>query len=282
MSNPIINKRGYLNRDYMFFHLKDKSTEELDFHYHEFDKIVLILSGSVTYTIEGKSYFCKPGDILLVNHHDIHKPVFDSSTPYERIVIWINHDFIFAHSSKEADLTLCFQIAKKRSMYLMRYGKEKTDELLKVLEGLEKAFTSDEFASRLMSNSYFIQFLILINRFSLSDSSDNNSMIYRYDRKIEDIIVFIRDNLAGDLSVDSISSHFFISKSYLMHKFKDETGYSLHNYVLQKRLLYAKDLLMEDIPVIEVSERCGFNDYSTFLRAFKKMFHALPSDYEKS
>ena len=61
-----------------------------------------------------------------------------------------------------------------------------------------------------------------------------------------------------------------------MRKFKDNTGMTLHNYILQKRLLYARDLIQKGTPIIKASMDCGFNDYSSFLRAFKKHFNCSP------
>ena len=72
-------RSGYLQQNFRLFHLKDKKEQQFDFHYHDFDKIVIFLSGNVTYIVEGKSYHLKPWDILLVPHHDIHKPVIDGS-----------------------------------------------------------------------------------------------------------------------------------------------------------------------------------------------------------
>lgn len=77
--NKNSNKSGYLNNDFQLFHLKDKKNQEFEFHYHDFNKIIIFLSGKVTYLIEGKAYNLKPWDILLVNNHDVHKPIIDSS-----------------------------------------------------------------------------------------------------------------------------------------------------------------------------------------------------------
>lgn len=70
-----------------------------------------------------------------------------------------------------------------------------------------------------------------------------------------------------------------MSKYYLMHKFKNETGYTLHNYIIQKRLFMAQELIKSGEPVTKVSSICGFNDYSSFLRSFKKLFHKSPREY---
>ena len=70
-----IGKRGYLNEPYRLFHLRDDRALALDYHYHEFDKLVLLLGGRVTYHIEGKCYPLQPMDVLLVSRNLIHLPV---------------------------------------------------------------------------------------------------------------------------------------------------------------------------------------------------------------
>ena len=80
-------------------------------------------------------------------------------------------------------------------------------------------------------------------------------------------------NLYTDLSIEFLSQKFYISKYYLMYKFKKETGYTLHNYVIQKRLLMAKNLIKNGEPITKTYIQCGFNDYSCFLRSFKNIFH---------
>ncbi len=85
-------------------------------------------------------------------------------------------------------------------------------------------------------------------------------------------------NLEKDLSLESIARQFYMSKSYLMHKFKEMTGYSAHKYIQQKRLIQAAELIRDGVPVVEAGQRCGYGDYSAFLRAFKKLYGVNPSD----
>ena len=84
-----VGKRGYLNEDFRLFHLKDSRAQKLDYHYHEFDKLILVLGGKVSYVVEGVTYFLQPWDLLLVQHNMIHRPVIDPAAPYERVVIWL-------------------------------------------------------------------------------------------------------------------------------------------------------------------------------------------------
>ena len=87
-----VGKRGYLDRDFRLVHLKDSLAPRIDYHYHEFDKLVFFLGGRVTYVVEGVTYFLRPWDILLIQHNLIHRPIIDASEPYERVVLWLGRD----------------------------------------------------------------------------------------------------------------------------------------------------------------------------------------------
>ena len=79
MDNTNYEKRGYLTCDFRLFHLTDVPSQEFQFHYHDFDKIIIFLSGHVDYTIEGQTYQLMPYDIVLVRHGEIHCPHIDQS-----------------------------------------------------------------------------------------------------------------------------------------------------------------------------------------------------------
>ena len=62
----------------------------------------------------------------------------------------------------------------------------------------------------------------------------------------------------------------------MMHRFKAETGYSIHSYITNKRLLLARDLLLNGAGATEACYSCGYKDYSAFSRAYKKQFGVSP------
>lgn len=270
-------KLGYLNKDFQLFHLKDKKNQDFEFHYHDFNKIIIFLSGKVTYLIEGKAYYLKPWDILLVNNHDVHKPIIDSSEAYERIVIWANSDFIEAHNYENCELSTCFKLANEKSFNLIRLETKFQNNIKFIIKSLQSSLNSNDFGSKLLSNSLFIQLLIYLNRVHIGNMYINDDDALKYDKQIETILKYINSNLCTDLSIEFLSQKYYISKYYLMHKFKKETGYTLHNYVMQKRLLKAKDLITSGEPISKAYIQCGFNDYSCFLRSFKNIFHKSPS-----
>lgn len=62
-----------------------------------------------------------------------------------------------------------------------------------------------------------------------------------------------------------------------MRKFKEETGYTIHSYIVSKRLFLARSLLSQGAPVMKAASQSGFRDYTAFVRAYKKQFGAPPS-----
>ena len=88
--DKLFNRAGYLEENYHYFHLRDTAGQERDFHFHEFDKVVVLLSGHVDYTVEDITYALKPWDVLLVKHHTIHKALIDKTEPYDRVIIYLD------------------------------------------------------------------------------------------------------------------------------------------------------------------------------------------------
>lgn len=274
-------KRGYLNTDFQLFHIKDQNRQEFDFHYHDFSKIILFISGNVTYMIEGKAYHLKPWDLLLVGSHEIHRPSIDPSAVYERIVIWLRPAFLEKYMAEGCNLLTCFETVRLHKSNLLRLGPEIPRHIKYILSELETASQSSEFGSHILKESLFMQLMVHVNRLTMNSQRIPVTVDIEYDPQIEAILEFINGNLGDDLSIQRLSSHFYMNKYYLMHKFKLLTGHSIHNYILQKRLIWANELIREGKSITQASLECGFSDYSSFVRAFKKMYDVSPRKYYK-
>lgn len=267
-------KRGYLNDEYRLFHVKDKLELEFSYHYHDFDKIVVFLSGSVTYIIEGTAYFLRPWDILLVGRGQVHCTRIDGGTPYERIVLWLSEGML-ERSGGDEPLSACMQAARSSGYALVRPEAAQRAVLMKLLSDAEEALSSDEYAHELFARSALMQFLIMLNR--TARQSEQDPTAFHRDSKVSDVLEYINSSLQADLTVEALCARFFLSQSHLAHRFKAATGYTLHAYVTQKRLLAAAQLIREGTPSTAAALRCGYEDYSTFLRAFKRMFGCKPA-----
>lgn len=277
----VTSKRGYLNEDFQLFHLKDQTPQEFEFHYHDFAKIILFLSGKVTYLIEGKVYRLQPWDMLLVGSSEIHRPLIDPNAVYERIIIWLKPAFLEKYTSTDCDLLHCFETAHVQKSNLLRLGPEIPKHIRYILTELESASASNDFGSSILKESLFLQLMVHLNRMYLEHPQSQPSVDIESDPQIEAILDYINGNLGKELSIDALASHFFLSRYYLMHRFKQQTGCSIHNYILQKRLIWVNALVRQGKPITDASIECGFGDYSSFVRSFKKMFGMSPRNYYK-
>lgn len=270
-------KRGYLNSDFKLFHLLDSQSQSYEYHYHDFDKIIIFIRGTVTYRIEGCSYPLNPYDIILVSHNDIHKPDITAHIPYERIIVYLSPGFLNAYRTEDYDLSACFRKSRELHSHVLRIHSMEKSSLYQTLSNLEYACTHDGYAKDLYCQVVFLEFMIQLNRASLT-----NRVQYlppsTGDARILSIMDHLNTHLTEDLTVDSIAESFYISRYHLMHLFKEETGYTLFDYITEKRLLLARDRLRTGNSVSEVCLSCGFKNYSTFSRAYKNKFHISPSE----
>lgn len=264
-------KTGYLKEDFRLFHINDRTDREFEWHYHDFHKIIVFVSGKVTYHIEGKAYQLKPQDILLVSQGAIHKPEIDPSIPYERYIFWIRDDL---SSSK---LNTCFQKANDRSFNLIRLDSVLQEKLKDLLPEIEHSLRDTQFGDSILSKALFAQFMVYINRIFLKSSTAPDQKSYSSDSQVEQLLKYINRNLSENLSIDHLAERFFFSKYHMMRKFKKETGYTIHNYIISKRLLHARSLIAQGTPVMKAAMQSGFQDYTAFVRAYKKQFGTVPT-----
>ena len=269
-------REGYLEENYHYFHLRDTAGQERDYHYHEFDKIVLLLAGRVDYAVESVSYALRPWDILLVKHHAIHKALIDKSVPYERIIIYLDGKY-FDRLLPGAGLTDCFDEADRSGEYRLVPDAEQRRELEQTFLAYEQAAKDARFGAQTLRDTYILQLLVQIGRMNAAPRREEQ----RFDPKIRQTLSYINENLSRELSVDALAEQVYLSRYHFMRLFKAETGSTVHAYVRQKRLLYAARLIREGSPANQAAEAAGFADYSAFHRAFRACFGISPGQLKK-
>lgn len=274
-----VGRRGYLNEDYRLFHLRDSQVLAPGYHYHEFDKLVLQLGGRVTYNIEGKSYPLQPMDVLLVGRGMIHLPVTEPGQVYERMVLWIDRAFLSRFSAPEAELADCFTLAESREFHLYRPRGEERERYRGLFERIRDALDG-QFAARLLADTCVLQLMVALNRDLLKAPAQPGGVSYRFDPKMEEVTHYIREHLTEELSVDRLAGVFFLSRYYLMHRFKAVYGCTLHQYIRQKRLQQAAEQIRRGVPILKAAEEAGFGDYSVFLRAFRSTYGRSPREWK--
>lgn len=267
-------QRGYLKEDFRLFHLRGTMEESIDWHYHTFHKIILLLSGHAAYGIEGKSYPLEAGSLVLVPGGCIHRPEVAQGAPYERMIVYISPEFLKSRSTASCDLEACFAQAREEFRFVFRAGAEKK-ALTLLLSSLEREQRSDGFGAPLLAQALFFEFLIAVSR-SMAERKLEYVPSTAGDEKVAALLHYLSSHLTEELRIDDLAARFYISKYYMMRRFKEETGYTIHNYVVTKRLMLAREQIALGVPVSEACYSCGFHEYSAFARAYKKLFSVSP------
>ena len=99
--------------------------------------------------------------------------------------------------------------------------------------------------------------------------------------QIDEILSYINQHLTEELTIAALAENFFISVSYLCRIFKESTGTTINKYITARRITLAKSLLSEGYSVSDTCQRCGFQDYSNFLKAFTKAVGISPKKYSQ-
>ncbi|MGN6711258.1 AraC-type DNA-binding protein [Anaerocolumna jejuensis DSM 15929] len=270
-------KLGYLNDDFRIFHLVDNEKKEFNFHYHDFNKIMIFLSGNLNYSIEGRNYRLKPYDILLVNAGEVHRPVCLDNSVYDRIIVYVSTEFLASYKGEDYDLNHCFEKVKKEHSNVLRIPSLDKSKLYHVCRELELSFKDNDFARELYQKILFLEFMIQLNRTVLANHVNYLDSDMANDKLLA-IIDYINAHLTEDITIDTLANTFYLNRYYLMHFFKEHTGYTVGNYITDKRLLLARHYVQAGCTSTQACYQSGFKNYSTFSRAFKKAFKTMPKN----
>ncbi len=127
-----------------------------------------------------------------------------------------------------------------------------------------------------------MEFLILLFLNRDNNIYSNQSELTEMEKKVYAVAGFIHAHYPEDLSLESLAREFCISPSYVSHRFNQETGFSVTDYIQMTRIRNVQALLVNtSIPITEAAEPCGFNCFSQFNRVFRKHIGMSPSLYRK-
>lgn len=255
------------------FHYKEPRPNGVEVHHHDFYEVYYLLNGSIDYWVDGRIIHMEPGDILLINPQELHRPLLTPETKvYERIVLWINKGYLEQISG---DISRCFD----QSLPNRICPADRDRPVMKArMHELVREFYSKEYGSQLSATGLFLQLMVQLNRLALRTEKAD-----REDKQLSPLVRktmdHIREHISSPLSLEEIAGALYVSKYHLSHAFSREVGVSLYRYIMLRRLLLARQLLLTGQSAGQVSLNCGFSDYASFYRAFKAEYGISPRQY---
>ena len=267
-------KKGYLLEDFRLFHLKDKGETKVDYHYHEFYKLLFFVSGKGGYFVEGKRYSLTPGDIILIGKQCVHRPEFEPGVPCERIILYISPEFLLRESSSSCQLADCFS---KEYDHVLRPSEKIRKTLFSIVSNIEQELSSKRYGKEIVSTGMLLRLMVEIARSIFHKEVQKPAPMLPKSKRMLEIMHYLDAHLTEDINIDLLAEMFYISRFHMMRRFREETGTTFHAYISDHRLMLARDWIGQGIPATEVCFQCGFGSYSSFSRAYGKFFGTTPT-----
>lgn len=263
--------------DYMYSSNSPK-INKYRMHLHKYYEFLYFISGDATYIVENSEYSASAGDLFITRPNELHAIVFNSPVQYERKFVQISDMFLAG-----LDIDLLKFINRRPLGEFNKISAETVREynLDKYFYNIEHYVVNRVPESDLMIKTYMIQFLVNINNIFAKNFESAQLKKRAVNPKIELIIKYINENLHEQIKLDTLADMLFINKYHLCHIFKEATGLSVKEYINTRRIAKAKSLITEGKDLTSVCFQCGFNDYSTFYKTFKRFTGKSPKKFLK-
>ena len=234
---------------------------------HSYWELTYVDKGELLTTIDGVSYHLKQGDLIFYAPMQFH-----TQSTFEKIsssYLTINFKMNFNH----ADL-LCNKIfSLKRDSYF-------------IVTRLIEELSNDNLYSNDLSLCYLKQLIIQMLRLDNSHfhSKPTTHMQQTYENELlNDILLYIDNNIYEKISVSTLCEHFCISTSMLHSLFRKNMNNTAKNYINELKLSKSKELIRNSTHTLsEISEMLGFSSIHYFSKKFKSYFNISPTEYSKS
>ena len=262
----------YSDRDFQLSHGLDThpNTDDFPMHAHSTAEVYYFISGKGIFHIEGSAYPLESGDLMVMYPSESHYIEIDRNYPYERKLLNFRTDFFKSIDSENLlSKAIWDRKSGKRNQYKSYEFKGGS------CEHYWQTMMAREGDPRINLLSGLVPLLGELYHIHTGRSADiesaSDTLEYR-------IIRYVNKNISRPVTLDEICQRYFISKSQLCRLFKKSTGTTVWQYITIKRLVTARQLLQSGENPTRVYAQCGFNDYSTFYRAYVKYFNRSPRE----
>lgn len=253
-----------------------KEEKAMDMHIHDCYELYYSISGGKQFLIDNRFYSIAPGDLFIINQYESHKLTQIDNQLHERIVFSIHPDYTKRLSTADTDLDACFSRRGDGFRHKLSLSREHQKRFLYYVN---KITCADGYAHDIIEQAAFMELLVMINSLSSSNAPETVKGEYKYNRQVDDILLFINRNIAQPITVEQLAENFFLSQSYICRIFRQATGTTIGKYIAARRISIAKAALSEGASVGDAFEKSGFGDYSSFFKAFTKAVGVSPKKY---
>ncbi len=253
------------------------SNASVRLHSHSFYELLCCRNTcGAEYILGASRYRLQRGDIILVPPGVSHRPLLPQAMeePYIRDVLWISAEYV-----QRVQAMFPGQLAAPTGAgVLLRTRGSRWESLSPrfrtAVEESEGKAPGWEMALAGVTLELMASLGRAMKERNASPPSEAPGLLDR-------ALAIIEQELAAPITLEETARRLFVSQSTLTQVFRQKMGVSFYHCVTQRRLIAAKELILEGVPLEAVGSRVGFGDYSGFYRAFRREYGISPRDYKK-
>ncbi|MGN8707308.1 AraC family transcriptional regulator [Bacillota bacterium HCP3S3_E9] len=256
-------------------------------HCHDGYEVLMMKRGNVDMQIEDRMITLQPGDIVLIPPYVFHFARQQSTDTYCRVVLNMKEALIQSLIASNESYRHITDVFYQTPDYHIHVNGSTLRQLIDLACALEATSGSkaDAYGATILSKSLLLIILVILNRQAAASSVAPilpQTQAPSMPKVVTDVIHYVDQNLAGDLSVSGIAESVHLNSVYLTRRFRQYSGLSLQQYIIEKRLAEAKRMLRNGQSPTEVCYACGFNNYSNFSRTFTNHVKISPRQYQEN
>ena len=236
-------------------------------HCHDFYEILFVVRGSGRFLLEGSTFNIRPGSLIIMKPFEYHSMEIDSDTPYERYVI----NFPVSALVEEAKKPLLEILNSDDTNGRFYSAQALTQDVISVFDRLDVLSPAQQGEKDVYYKMLLSELIVLLS------ICEGERITHSEEELGARVIKYLNECVTKDISLDKLARRFFVSKYYLCRAFKKHNGISIHGYINQKRVMYAKQLIESGESASGAAYRVGFGDYSAFYRAYVKVLGKSPT-----
>lgn len=273
IDSPFVSLSSFQTEDesLTYFHKVSPHPSRDDFalHTHDSYEIFIFIKGNMRFVVEGAAYPLRPYDTIIIRDNEMHDIYPTGTADYERIVMNISHDFFDKNNCKMYKNIFLNRPAGKNN--LIPGDLVSVSDIADILPRLEKYGKEKTASNNTVIKCAVVEILHALNNMQPAADADS-----KQNTTVRKVIDYINQNLDGDLSLSCLSEQFFVSKYHLCRVFRAYTGYTIRNYITNKRLLTVRDLCRKGEAISNACVLAGFSGYSSFYKAYTKAYGCSP------
>lgn len=255
----------------------------LPYHTHYHYEIYYFHEGHVSYLINDRIYKLAPGDLILMHGMTLHKAMLEQNDVYKRTIIHFDPEYVSKHiqPSYTDNLLLPFTELKNVHLSLKDAAREECESMLNKLEQLMLMKDDNAYAYQ-KSHVVLLELLLFINEQCQQPMQNQHHSTTTQERHTQDIITFIEQHFSEEITLDQLQNHLHLNKYYLSKTFKEVTGTTIFQYLLERRIYAAKLLLVDSqASITEICMEVGFKHLAHFSRSFKQATGMTAEQYRR-